>query len=153
MYIIELNTLAEEDLPQLNQLMADLGKQDGQKYPWSVYKEINENALVYAAREKNGSLLVGMGILNVDYKAPPPHFGNIQSLAVLPDHRMNGIFSQMLGRIEAKARELNLEVIAIQCHKRRHRIAFTAYKRRGYRELIPLSGILIGNPQKLRGAK
>lgn len=150
MYIIELNTLSEADLPELNRLMNDLGEQKGEKYHgWEVYKEINENALVYTARRDNDRSLVGMGILNVDYKAPPPNFGNLQSIAVLPDHRMNGVFSQILDRIEAKARERDLGVLAIQCKKRRHRVAFKAYKRRGYRELVPLSGILIGDPQKV----
>lgn len=150
MYIIELNTLSEKDLPELNRLTTDLGRQKGEKhYPWSVYREISENALIYTARQESNRSLVGMGILNVDYKAPPPHFGNLQSIAVLPDHRRKGVFSQILDQIEAKARELNLEVVAIQCKKRRHKIAFKAYKRRGYRELVPLSGILIGDPRKL----
>lgn len=149
MYTIELNTLAEKDLPELNRLIADLGEQQGQEHPWSVFREINDNALVYAAREAEGGLLVGIGILNVDYKAPPPHFGNLQTLAVLPGHRGGGVFSRILDAMEEKARELELEVVAIQCKKRRHPVAFKTYKKRGYRELFPFSGILIGKPHKL----
>ena len=148
-YIIESNTLTEEDLPELNRLIADLGERRGQECPWRVFEEINDNARVYAAREERGGRLVGIGILNVDYKAPPPHFGNLQTVAVLPEHRGDGVFSRILDAVEEKARELELEVVAIQCKKSRHRVAFKAYKKRGYRELFPFSGILIGKPHKL----
>lgn len=152
MYIIEANTLTPKDVPQLNRLVIDLGRGKPREHPWTVYEQINDSARIYVARRRENNELVGMGILNIDYKAPPPFFGNLQSLAVLPDHRGNAIFSRLMDAIEQHAREIELGIVALQCSKHRHRVAFKAYKKRGYRELVPFSGIMIGKPHKL-GAK
>lgn len=149
MYIIEANTLTPQDVPQLNRLSADLGRGKPRVHPWSVFEQINHNAMVCVARNQANNELVGMGILNIDYKTPPPFFGNLQSLAVLPEHRGNGVFSRIMDAIEQRARELELGVVALQCTKFRHRVAFKAYKKRGYRELVPFTGIMIGKPRDL----
>lgn len=152
MYTIEANSLTSNDVAQLNRLTADLGRGKPLDHPWAVYEQINNNAAVFVARSQADGELAGLGILNIDYKTPPPFFGNLQSLAVLPEHRGNGAFSRLMDAIEQRARELELGIVALQCSKHRHRVAFKAYKARGYRELVPLSGIMIGKPHKL-GAK